>query len=298
MKKQGLLIVIVAAMCWALAPQGRATPQPPKTPKAPKEDTSPKTEFKDIPTLQDGPGKGYYAIFQCKLYDALVVASNLNVLVYPKEQGERIDKPIEFSNRFVYSRKEGDPPDLMTFTGVKNLAPPAVLIPTSPKITIQAVAASGLTLIQSWKFSEGTIAMEEHFKGTLADPLPVMRTFFSFPQTHKFTPNIETADRMKAMAGYTFRWRAGKDDKTMKTIDVPYVGKPESLGAGDWVENKGPWGARKITIKRKSNKGSIGMGTQWNKCLYDGIEMCFTAKPDPTAKIKKIDPQGFDMKIE
>jgi hypothetical protein len=57
-----------------------------------------------------------------------------------------------------------------------------------------------------------------------------------------------------------------------------------------------PWGARKVTIKRKSNKGTIGVGTQWDKCVYDGFEMCFTATADPDTKL--FDPQGFEVKIE
>ena len=302
MKNKWVLVMLLTAVLgWALAPLVVAAPQPPKKPAKPpkeeKEDAGAKTEFKDIPALQDGPGKGYYAIYQCKFYDALVVASNLNILVYPKEQGERIDKPIEFNNRFAYhpteEQKKSDPKDLMVFTGVRNLAPPAV---NPPKILITAVSDTGVTLLQTWKFAETGITMEEHFKGSVPDPAPVMRTYFKFPQTHKFTPNIETADREKATAGYIFRWRAGKDEKTMKTITVPYVGKPDGLGAGDWVENQGPWGARKVTIKRKSNKGTIGMGSQWGKFVYDGLEMVFTTKADP--KTKKVDPQGFDVKIE
>ena len=290
MCKQGLPTKVLMAMCLVLALEVKAVSRS-------ESDRNAEIGFKAIPTLQNGVGKGYYAIFQGESYDALIVASNLNVLVFPKEEGERIEKPIEFSNRFVYTPHEGDFPNLMQFTGVTHLAPPAV-ITTGQRITIQALSTSGFMLYQTWEFFEDTIVMEEHFKGTLSDPLPVMRTFFTFPRTHRFTPNIELADRIKATSGYSLHLRAGKSDTTMRTMVVPYVGKPENLPDGEWVENQGPWGTRRVTIKRTSHRGSIGMGTQWNRCVYDGLEMCFTAKPDPYSKIKRIDPQGFEVKIE
>jgi len=257
-----------------------------------------KIEFKDIPTLQEGPGKGYYAIVQTKFYDVLVVASNLTLQVFPKDKtGERIDKPIICDNRFVYTPSEHDakqdPKDLMVFTGVRNLAPPAV---NPPKLIINAVADSGAVLIQTWKFGEGKIELENHLKGFDAGAPPVMRTYFKFPQTHKFTPNIEKADREKAMAGYLYTIRGGKSENAMKTTKLTYASKPEGISVGDSVENQGPWGDRKVTIKRKAGKGSVNFGGAWNKFPYDGLEFCFGTRADP--KTKKLDAQGCEIKIE
>lgn len=297
MKSKYLCLWLCVAVFGSVAApmaSAKVAPPPPKPAKPPKdtEAGAPKVEFKDIPTLQDGPGKGYYAIVQTKFYDALIVASNLTVQVFPKEGGERIDKPVIMDNRFVYTPGEHDPKDLLTFSGVRNLPPPAV---NPAKLVITAVNDGGTVLIQTWKFAEGKIEVEDHLKGYGGEP-PIMRTYVKFPQTHKFTPNIEKADREKQMAGYQYTIRGGKTENAMKTTKYGYSSKIENLTVGDTVENQGPWGSRKISIKRKAGKGSVNYGGMWNKMPYDGLEFSFGTRADP--KTKKLDPQGFELKIE
>jgi hypothetical protein len=285
-------LVALAVSGSLVATAAAPKPPPPKAQKDPDAGAA-KVEFKDIPTLQDGPGKGFYAIFQSKFYDVEVVASNLTFYVYPKDKGERIDKPVIFNNRFVHTPNERDPKDLMVFTGVRNLAPPAV---NPPKIVISAVADSGAALLQTWKFGEGKIEVENHLKGYDANAPPTMRTYFKFPQTHRFTPNIEKADREKAMAGYLLTIRGGKSDTALKTTKVTYASKVEGFTVGDTIENQGPWGDRKITIKRKGGKGSLNIGGEWNKFPYDGMDFFARTVADP--KTKKVDAQSFEIKIE
>ncbi|MCX7009813.1 MAG: hypothetical protein NTY53_21650 [Kiritimatiellaeota bacterium] len=294
-----MAVGLVVTMLGGVAVAKTVPPPPPKkaakTTTTKEADAGEKMEFKDIPTLQDGPGKGYYAIVQTKFYDALVVASNLTIQLFPKDKGERIDKPIICDNRFVYTPQQNEtlPKDLMAFTGVRNMAPPAV---NPPKIVITAVSDSGTMLIQTWKFSEGKIEVEDHLKGFDQNAPPTMRTYFKFPQTHKFTPNIEKADREKAMAGYLYTIRGGKSENALKTMKLTYASKPEGISVGDSIENQGPWGDRKITIKRKAGKGSVNYGGAWNKFPYDGLEFCFGTRADP--KTKKLDVQGCEIKIE
>jgi len=296
MKKTWLVLLLSAVVLGGVGlPAWAGKPAAPPKPAKPPKDTEAggtKTEFKDIPTLQDGPGKGYYAIVQTKFYDALFVASNLTVLLFPKENGERIDKPVILDNRFVYTPREHDPKDLLTFSGVRNLAPPST---NQTKLVITALNDAGTVLIQTWKFGEGKIEVEDHLKGYTGEP-PTMRTYVKFPQTHKFTPNIEKADREKQMAGYQYTIRGGKAENSMKTIKLTYGAKVENISVADSVENMGPWGSRKITIKRKSGKGSVNYGGEWNKMPYDGLEFCFGTRADP--KTKKLDAQGFELKVE
>ena len=291
------LLLGAAVLGWMTVPvwAGKPAPPPPKPAKPPKDTDAgaAKTEFKDIPTLQDGPGKGYYAIVQTKLYDALIVSSNLSVQLFPKENGERIDRPIILDNRFVFTTGEHDPiKDIVPFAGVRNLAPPSV---NPTKLVFTVVNDGGTVLIQTWKFTDGKIEVEDHVKAYTGEP-PNLRTFVRFPQTHKFTPNIEKSDREKQMAGYQYILRGGKDDKTMKTTKLSYATKLENFNVGESVENVGPWGARKISIKRKSGKGVIKYGGMWNMMPYDGLEFFFGTVADP--KTKKLDIQGFKIKID
>lgn len=253
------------------------------------------TAFKDIPALPDGPDKGCYAIVHRKSYDVRVVASNLVMYIYPKDKGECIDKPIEFSNRFVPVFSDIHYKNLIVFQGVRHLAPPTT---NAAKLVITAVSDTGAVLLQTWKFADNKIEMEESLTGLLATNTSLMRTSFRWPQTHKFTPNIEKSEREKAVAGsgYTFRWHAGKSLFAMKTTTVPYASAMVGQNTCDWVENQGPWGAHKVIIKRKNNKGNLQLGVNGDPSPYSGLEMIFAAQPDP--KTKKIEGAGLEIKIE
>ena len=256
--------------------------------------------FKDIPALTNGPDQGCYVVFKSKKFDALMLASNLNVLVYLKDKGERIDKPIEIGNRFVYTptatQKRKDPEDLMKFKGVRKLAPPAL---NPAKVVITAVSEENVTLIQTWKFADGKIEVENDLKNYSTSALPTMRTYIQWPRTHRFTPNIEKSERDQAVAGYSMRWHAGKTESTLQTLFISYTGKPESQAIGDWVENKGPWGDHKVLLKRKPAKGSINFNIEagGEAYPYAGLQMVFTCKK-AGPKAVKIDPQGFELKVD
>ncbi|TAN37826.1 MAG: hypothetical protein EPN23_04745 [Verrucomicrobia bacterium] len=295
MKKRRLLsMMVLVVLFWALAPAVLALPKKPAKSKKGEDQGGDLVAFKDIPALPDAPNKDYYAVFCRKNYDALVVASNLVVYVYPKDKGERIDKPIEFSNRFVPALRDDVYKPLLTFLGVRNLAPPTT---NASKLVITAVSATGITLIQTWKFADNKIEMEESLTGFSPNDPTFMRTTFHWPETHKFTPNIENSERVQAVAGYTMRWHAGKTPLTMKTTALPYAAAIVGQPNGDWVENQGPWGARKVTVKRKGSKGNLVFGFRgFEPSPYAGLEFQYMVNADP--KTKKVDSAGLEIKIE
>ena len=280
--------MVLMVLTWALAVGIFAAP--PKSAKSKKEGDL--TAFKDIPTLPNCPDKDCYAVFYRKTYDVLVVASNLMVCVYPKDKGERLDKPVIFSNRFKPAPGDDGYRPLIAFKGVRNLPPPAT---NAPKLIITAVASNGATVYQSWKFGDNKIDMEES-GADFPDKDVLMRTTFHWPETHKFTPNVEQADREKAVAGYTLRWHAGKTWLSLKTLTVHYADAVTGQPVGDWVENQGPWGSHKVLVKRKGTKGNIVLGWNMVTAPYVGLEFQYAVNNDP--KTKKFDGVGLEIKIE
>ena len=146
---------------------------------------------------------------------------------------------------------------------------------------------------QTWKFSDNKIEVEEAFAKT------TMLTAFRWPATHRFAPNVEQKEREAAMTGFTLRWHGGKSFSAMKTFLVPYNGGPVGPPpCGDWVENQGPWGARKVTLKRKNNNGSLAMGENGNTPFpYCGQEV-FYVPPPYDNKTKRITGCGFELKVD
>lgn len=283
-----LLVVLVG---WMLLPLASAAPKKQHKAQKDKAESGELVTLKDIPSLPDGPDKKCYAVFHGKAYDALVLARDLSVRIYIKDKDERIDKPIEINNHFLAQPDNRLYKDLMVFKGFRNLAPPAA---DAPKLVIMAENEAGVMLVQTWKFADNKIVVENSLDRFTAGDTP-MRTFVCWPRTHKFTPNVEQAEREKAVAGYTMRWRAGKNEGSLRTITVPYAAVVAAQPVSDWVENEGPWGARKVTIKRLGGKGTFTLG-RGAKIPYGGLDLIFTCKPAP--KAKGLEGQGFELKVE
>jgi hypothetical protein len=289
--KKGYGWLLLVMLGWALLPGASAAPKSKHKAHKGNDDDGPLITLKEIPVLTNSPDKNCYAVFHGKAYDALMLARTLNVEVYIKDSnGERIDKPIIVGSRYLHQPNHRHAKDWMVFTGFRKLAPPAL---NPPKLVITAVNEGGVTVVQTWKFSDNKIVVENTV-GSFTAGDNAMRMFVAWPRTHKFTPNVEQEERIKAVAGYTMRWRAGKNENSLKTITAPYGEPMANQPIGDWVENQGPWGARKVTIKRLGGRGAFTLGPGL-RCPYDGMETVFVCKPVPK---KGVDDQGFELKVE
>jgi hypothetical protein len=123
--------------------------------------------------------------------------------------------------------------------------------------------------------------------------VPQLLIAVRFPKTHDLADNATFLERSKATAGYTLRWRGGSGDKNLKIFSVPYAHRVDQMGFCDWIEHKGAWGARKITLKRNNNKGYFQPSQI--KYVYQGLSLVFTTRPEAN---NKIEMQGFELKIE
>ncbi len=260
------------ATLWLLALGGLAT----------RADVVSVTNFKDLPVLTNGPGKGCYALFQGKLFD-VQVTTNLDLLVYPVENGKRLEPPIEIYNSFT-TLGSG-----LKFIGAVKPDPPSL---NPQKLVFRVVTDQGAQLVQTWKFSDGLLSASHLFKD-YTGTVPSMHVVVKFPPTPTLKPDASAAERSAATTGCALRWRAGRSDAAMKIITVPYDHRVLLQDYCDWMEHKGPWGSRKITLKRTTSKGLLSLaGSVYG---YEGVIMLFITRFDP---LKRGELQGFDLKVE
>jgi len=238
--------------------------------------------FNDIPALRDGPGKGHYALFQGKLFEVLV-ATNLDATIYPLVGGQRSDKPIVVKNFFPKPLTE------LLFVSIVTPAPPAV---NPSKLAFELVSEKGIRLTQQWKISDGVLTVENRITGNVDLP-PILRTGIQFPRVCTFTDALTRDLRAKVVEGCAVRWRAGNTESGMRVLTVPYAQRVEYLEHCDWMEHKGPWGTRKVTLKRTNLKGTFQL-TNPDYAAH-GLLMHFITRPDAR---KKAELQGFELKLE
>lgn len=248
----------------------------------------PLVNFSDIPVLPDGPGKGCYACFQGKNFDVLVT-TNLDFIVYPMEAAKRTDKPVIIENYFSRPFPYPNPPPSPRFVSIVQPAPPAM---NPPKLFFELVTDNGIHVSQTWKFMDGALSVENEMKGYAGIP-PVLRIGIQFPRTHTFASNITPAERAKATSGYSLRCRTGGTENTMKLITIPYANRVELQSYSDRMEHQGPWGTRKVSIKRTGLRGMFIMGNA--VYAHEGAWLLFLTRSD--AK-NRVNPQGFEFKVE
>jgi len=245
-------------------------------------DALPLTNFADIPVLTNGPGKGCYAIFQGKLFE-VQVTTNLDLLVYPVDNGKRMEPPITLHTCFTT-------PGLgLNYIGLLKPDPPCL---NPQKLVLRVVTDTGAQLVQTWKFSDGLLSVNNLFKD-FTGAVPSTRVTIMFPKTHTFTTASTPAERDAATAGCMLRCRAGHSDTSMKIITVPYANRIMAQEICDWMEHRGPWGARKVTIKRTTNKSIFNIpGSVY---VYEGVWTTFLTRFDA---MKRGELQGFELKVE
>ena len=101
------------------------------------------------------------------------------------------------------------------------------------------------------------------------------------------------AERSAATAGCVLRWRAGHSETTLTVITVPYGNRVMLQDYCDWMEHKGLWGSRKVTVKRSTSKSLLSLtGSVYG---YEGVGLLFITRFDPK---KRGELQGFDLKVE
>ena len=145
------------------------------------------TEFKDMPVLTNGPGKGCYALFQGKLFD-VQVTTNLDLLVYPVENGKRLELPVTIYNNFA-TLGSG-----LKFIGAVKPDPPSL---NPQKLVFRVATDQGAQLVQTWKFSDGLLSATHLFKD-YTGTVPAMHVQVKFPPTPTLKADTPAAERRAA----------------------------------------------------------------------------------------------------
>jgi hypothetical protein len=244
---------------------------------------APLVDISDIPALPDGPGKGHYALFQGKLFEVLMT-TNLGLSIYPVEGGKRVGPPIEIANC------NANPSEKLRVVSIVKPAPPAL---NPARLSFDFVSDSGIHVLQTWKLRDGSLLVDNQVNNFPSERIPQLLIAVRFPRTHAVSTNAPQSERIKATGGCTLRWRGGEGDEGLKVYTAPYANRVDLLGFCDWIEHKGPWGNRKLTLRRTSAKGYFQpLGV---KFAYEGLGLMFISRPDGK---RKIEGQGFELKIE
>lgn len=275
----GLLCLSLGA--GLLTAEGQDQPKPPAKPKSkpkpkPKPPAKPKDEGPTLPELTDTPATNAYAFYSQPSFD-FVLDRHMRATIYLKDKGERTGKPVKLSApQFAVPNAKNppkNPPKIVEFIDPPAPKAQAAELELSGKLNNDAVFSV------KYKFLANTVSMACTLKnsagGEGATPF-VME--FNFPTTHTFTPNIEMADRKKAVEGWYIKTREkGDKDKNFKSYTYTYWDLAKFKKDAQSAEVFGPWGSRKFLIKTMGpGESDLSLeGGRGHRYPYSGFDCVF-----------------------
>ena len=287
----------------ALVAAGQDQPKPPAKPKAaakPKSKTPAKPKPQDegpaLPELTDTPATNAYAFYSQASFD-FVLDRHLRATFFPKDKGERVGKPVTLSApMFVVPSAKGQPktpPKIVEF-----LDPPAPKAQAAEFEIAGKLSNDGLFGVK-YKFAGTTLNLSCWMRNAPAAEGATPIVFeFGFAATHTFTPNIELADRKKAVEGWYIKAREkGEKDKNFKSFTYTYWDLAKFKKQAQSMEIFGPWGTRKFLI-RETGSGESAFSLEsprGHRYPYTGFECQFKV---PTSARKKTESSTLAILIE
>ena len=297
----GLCVALGAA---ALLAEGQEQPKPPAKPKAkapakPKAKTPPappKETGPQLPLLADVPPTNAYAFYSQASFD-FVLDRHMRATFFPKEKGERVGKPITMSApQFAVPGAKGQPKTPAKL--VEYLDPPAPKAGATEFVIEGKLSNDGLFGVK-YKFSGSTLNLSCWMRNAPAAEGATPIVFeFAFAATHSFTPNIEMADRKKAVEGWYIKTREKADkEKNFKGYTYTYWDIAKFKKDAQSLEIFGPWGTRKFIIHELgSGEGDLTLESpRGHRYPYAGFEAQFKV---PTSAKKKTESTTLAIALE
>lgn len=249
-----------------------------------------------LPALAEAAATNTFAEYTHANFD-LVMDRRMGLTIFPKDAEQRKGPPILIGAPWftLYGvRNQSDyPPVITEFITV----PPAKKQPDELNIVgkLSNTALFGV----KYKFRANSLQLSCWIRNPPGQEQATPMQFeIDFDATHYFAPNIEMAERKKRMAGWYIKTREkGTDDKSFKAYTHMYWDVVHFKKEAQFLENFGPWGARKIRLSTTASGAGYlhadKRGTQMYP--YTGFK-CFLQVP--AVPKKKTDSTTLTITIE
>lgn len=207
-----------------------------------------------LPTLKDGPGKGYFTYYKSRLYQAFVDENGTLSVQFLDAKGEEIGKAFQVGGSiaghygYTDSNRQGrSVPRVM----VKTKEEYEPVKQPREKLVLEAFLEEGVEFKRTYEFKANSIVVV-----TGLDCPNSRKTVATmgvwFPAIMSFKPDVEQPEREAALKGYSVSFKTINDKGRKKSETFEYAQSKFYTGATDEVEVVGPWGkGRELSMKTK-----------------------------------------------
>jgi hypothetical protein len=230
---------------------------------------------KYLSVFTNGVGKGMHAIYVAPNFDA-VVQSNGYALVYPKDKGARIGKPLSLGlNAFYRGSVHTIGRPIASFDNDEG----PLMNPATVELTGKLDDDVDFSI--AYDFDKTGVAL----RGSVQDPESLkaktsFRLYMGVPSYTNFPPETLQVDREARLKGLSFVIRKGQ-----KKFVYPYANGAVFVAPAEkcWIE--GPvYGVRKLTFEVKATKAVVMSPWIYTQAPPHNGYTIYMSKKDPKSK--------------
>lgn len=236
-----------------------------------EENTVPeKPKIVQLPVFSEGPGKGFYALYQHRNFEARIDAEGV-LHVQIREGDKPIGAPIIFNNLAVqYTSPIPTPPHTVARRMISiDLLGEPLLQPS--RVVIKGMLEDNVAFYRQYDFKDNQILACGGYKdpGYLLYP-SYGRLGLSFPPSHSIPPKVEQPERLLLLKGCVLKTKemVGKHSKKFEHL---YAKILEFGGPVEEAEASGPWGPRSVRLTSRNFKNFDYVGQIYERfCPWEG----------------------------
>lgn len=233
------------------------------------EDDEDDDEGGGLPVLQGGPGRGHYAYFQHRNYDAYITSSG-RFFVQPKVNGQPSGRPIAFA-RITLRQQATTVFRAQRVAEFRDVSPPA-LNPRSLSYTVVTDTSEQVQFKVDIAFDGSTLCISAEIIEPRRPSIPSkVRITSHFPATYGIPPTMPQEERKRVLADASMEVRR----RAARNLSYTFYDALSIREAMDELRVKGPWGP--LTMRITSDNRRDGNRTQLRnysgEALHSGYEI-------------------------
>ncbi|MBN1558243.1 MAG: hypothetical protein JW951_08865, partial [Lentisphaerae bacterium] len=240
----------------------------------------------------EGPWKGYNAVYQQALFDAALRADG-DVVVFPKEDGKHVGKPIRVAMLVAYQEASGALRKRRVTTLTSDPDPRPRLRPET-EITLEGTVEDNVAFTLTYAFEKNSVAAWGHLSEPETLEIPSLLSIGAyFPQSHEIPLQMPMDEQRKLLGDYklVFEVLRGED------VEIPYYsmdGIPLRSRSVTLVGDL--YGSRRIEIRaRDDNDAPLErMRNFFHRTPYEGFFLGIV-KQEADSKAAN---EAFEIRLE
>lgn len=238
-----------------------------------------------LPVLAAGAGRGCYAIYRHTNFVATMNAGGV-LMVQPTEGGTNAGAAVALFYPLCLYKDAKETKQARPVAAYTRVAPPSE---QPAKIRLEGKLADDVEFELEYAFEGNAIVVRGGTRDSSRTPFPtIFRLICTFYPSHAIPPETPQSERERILRDCVLKAKERPAGKGAKEREYRFADSVSIGTAVEWVEVRGPWGARRLRIEgdKPGPKGQLSLHNYAGKCLWEGYDLAFAVVAGKDGKTK------------